>query len=164
MDKMTNGQSLVKEFSVEKKPRVKEIVIPALVIILIILVGGATGYFLAMRGAAMTTPAITKELVGGVELVQGPKEVGVKDEETFRDTAQGKIEVNDSTEIPEGSHKLIRPGGPSQTAYLTSSVIDLDQFTGKCVQAWGETFAAQKAGWLMDVGRVKILDRCPEGI
>ena len=43
----------------------------------------------------------------------------------------------------EGTHKLIRDGGPSKTAYLTSSVIDLDQFVGKKVKIWGETRAAQ---------------------
>ena len=82
----------------------------------------------------------------------------------FRSTAQGKIEINDNGDIVEGSHKLLRPGGPSQTAYLTSSVLDLNQFKGKCVQVWGETFASQKAGWLMDVGRIKILEVCPEGL
>jgi len=42
--------------------------------------------------------------------------------------------------------------------------LDLSEFNGKCVQVWGETFAAQEAGWLMDVGRLKLLDSCPEGI
>ena len=58
----------------------------------------------------------------------------------------------------EGTHKLIRDGGPSQTVYLISSVIDMSEFVGKKVQVWGETIDAQKAGWLMDVGRVKILE------
>jgi len=34
----------------------------------------------------------------------------------------------------------------------------LDQFVGRKIQIWGETYKAQKAGWLMDVGRVKILE------
>ena len=57
----------------------------------------------------------------------------------------------------EGTHKLIRPGGDSQTVYLTSSVLDLNQFVGKKVKVWGQTFSAKKAGWLMDVGRVEVL-------
>ncbi|MGB9707096.1 MAG: hypothetical protein ACPLXP_03430, partial [Microgenomates group bacterium] len=101
---------------------------------------------------------------GGAEVVEGPKEVGIKDVKTFRDYAFGRLKINDNGDIPEGSHKLIRPGGPSQTAYLTSSVVDLNQFLEKCVEVWGETFAGQKAAWLMDVGRVKILDSCPEGL
>lgn len=148
----------------EKKSILKEVFLPAGIILAIILAGGATGWFLANRGGLPIGPTQTKKLIGGAELIQGPKEVGIKDIETFRDTAEGKIEINDNSDIPEGSHKLIRPGGPSQTAYLTSSVVDLSQFLGKCVQVWGETFAGQKASWLMDVGRVKILDSCPKGI
>lgn len=136
---------------------------PALVIIAIILFGAVSGYFLANRGIA-ALPSKETELTGGATMVQGPKEVGIKDETVFRDTAQGRIEINDSEAVTEGSHKLIRPGGESQTAYLTSSVLDLNQFQGKCVQIWGETFAGQEAGWLMDVGRVKVLDSCPEGV
>lgn len=140
----------------------KRSAVPALVIIVIILAGVASGYFLANRGVSL--PEKETELVGGVTLVQGPQEVGIKDEELFPDTAQGRIEINDSEVVTEGSHKLIRSGGESQTAYMTSSVLDLNQFLGKCVQVWGETFKGQKAGWLMDVGRVKVLDSCPEGV
>ncbi len=157
-------QNLIQEFPQKKKLNWQEILIPALVIIAIIVAGGFTGYFFSKKGSVASGPTETKQLIGGAEQIQSSKEVGIKDEKAFRDTAQGKIEANDNGEIPEGSHKLIRPGGPSQTAYLTSSVLDLNQFLGKCVQVWGETFAAQKVGWLMDVGRVKILDSCPEGL
>jgi hypothetical protein len=58
----------------------------------------------------------------------------------------------------EGSHKLLRAGGDSQTVYLTSSVTDLDVFIGMEVELWGETFKGQKAGWFMDVGRVKVVN------
>ena len=58
----------------------------------------------------------------------------------------------------EGSHKLLRPGGVSQTVYLTSSVTDLDAYVGMEVEIWGETFKGQKAGWFMDVGKVKIIE------
>jgi hypothetical protein len=158
-------QNLVQEFpQTQKKLNLKEILVPSLIIVAIIIAGSFTGYFLSKRGSLVSGPTETEQLIGGAEVIQGPKEVGIKDEKAFRDTSQGKIAVNDNKDIPEGSHKLIRPGGPSQTAYITSSVLDLDQFLDKCVQVWGETFAAQKAGWLMDVGRVKLLDSCPEGI
>jgi hypothetical protein len=52
----------------------------------------------------------------------------------------------------------VREGGPSQTAYLVSSVIDLDSYAGKKVKVWGETFAAKKVSWLMDVGKIEILE------
>ena len=146
----------------KEKRNWREILLPAGGILLIVLAGVLTGYFLANRQAPGSVA--TRKLDGGAERVAGPKEVGIKDERVFRDTTQGKIEVNDSEVIVEGSHQLIRPGGESQTAYLTSSVVDLNQFLGKCVQVWGETFAAQKAGWLMDVGRVKVLDKCPANL
>ena len=153
---LPENDSPVKQFDqTSKASNLKAVLLPAVIILLIITAGGLTGWFLNNR---------SKSLTGGVEVIQGGKEVGIKDEKTFRDTASGRLEANGTSEASEGSHKLIRPGGPSQMAYLTSSVIDLDQFVGKCIQVWGETFAAQKAGWLMDVGRAKILDSCPEGI
>ena len=56
----------------------------------------------------------------------------------------------------EGTHHLTRDGGPSQTVYLTSSVVDLSSFVGKKVEIWGETQSSKKAGWLMDVSKVKV--------
>jgi len=53
---------------------------------------------------------------------------------------------------------LIRPGGDSQNVYLTSTVIDLESFVGKKVEVWGETIGAREAGWLMDVGKVKVTE------
>lgn len=158
--------NLVQQFPQEKKKfNLKEILIPTIIILVIIVAGGFTGYFLSNRSRGLTMiPTKTTELMGGAQVIQGSKEVGIKDEKAFKDTSQGKITVNDNKDIPEGSYKLLRPGGASQTVYLTSSVLDLNQFLGKCVQVWGETFAGQKAGWLMDIGRIKILDSCPEGI
>ncbi len=113
----------------------------------IIGAGVLTGFILSKR-------VVTSQLLN--EPLQQGKEVGSSDTKTFKDTAIGVIEKGGLN--GEGTHKLIREGGPSQTAYLTSSVIDLDQFIGKKVQVWGETFKAQKAGWFMDVGRVKVIE------
>lgn len=79
---------------------------------------------------------------------------GSPNEKAFNTSATGVLDKGGMN--GEGTHKLLRPGGPSQTAYLTSSVIDLDQLVGHQVTIWGETFKGQKAGWLMDVGRAKI--------
>lgn len=86
-----------------------------------------------------------------------PGEEGVKDASTFKDTATGTVQVNDGKITKEGTHILVREGGVSQNVYMTSSVIDLDKYIGKKVQVWGQTYGAQTAGWLMDVGRVKTL-------
>jgi hypothetical protein len=34
--------------------------------------------------------------------------------------------------------------------------VDLDKYVGKKVKVFGQTLAAQKAAWLMDVGRVEL--------
>lgn len=131
------------------KQNVKQGLVLVIVILVILGVGLLTGYLLSGgRGAGQL------QLAPGAE--QKGQEVGSTDVKTFKDTATGVIEKGGLD--GEGTHKLIREGGPSQTAYLTSSIIDLDQFVDKKVQVWGETFKGQKAAWLMDVGRVKILE------
>lgn len=129
----------------------KQALLMGIVLVSILGAGVVTGYLLS--GA--------KSLKSNLSIVQSGTsskgtEVGSENTKTFKDTATGVLEKGGLD--GEGTHKLIREGGPSQTAYLTSSVIDLDQFSGKKVQVWGETFQGQKAGWLMDVGRVKIIE------
>lgn len=81
---------------------------------------------------------------------------GVQDASTFKDSAEGTLQEGGIG--GEGSHQLVREGGVSQTVVLTSSVTDLSKFTGMQIKVWGETFKAQKAGWLMDVGRVEVVN------
>lgn len=79
---------------------------------------------------------------------------GSADENGFKDKVTGVLDKGGFN--GEGTHQLVRPGGPSQTVYLTSSVIDLDLLVGHQITIWGETFKGQKVGWLMDVGRAKV--------
>jgi hypothetical protein len=58
----------------------------------------------------------------------------------------------------EGTHHLERPGGVSQNVYLSSTVLNLQDFVDKKVQIWGNTISGKKAGWLMDVVKVKELN------
>lgn len=118
------------------------------VYVVLILLGLGTGYVLASKSTPAAGPNSTPEVV------KTDKVVGSTDTKTFKDSAEGKIEKGGVD--GEGTHKLVRSGGASQTVYLISSVVDLDQFVGKNVKVWGETFAAEKAGWLMDVGKVEI--------
>lgn len=118
--------------------------------IIIIGAGVATGNKLAGG------KAISRGLTGKAKVVKTEKSVGSTDTKTFRDSTEGTLESGGID--GEGTHHLVRPGGESQTAYLTSSVIDLDQYVGKKVKIWGETFSAQKAGWLMDVGKIELLE------
>jgi len=86
--------------------------------------------------------------------------IGIEQTEFEADEVMGILEAGGFE--GEGSHHLARPGGVDQTAYLTSSVVDLDQFVGHKITVWGQTFAAQKAGWLMDVVRVRLEELNPQ--
>lgn len=77
-------------------------------------------------------------------------------DQIFKDSATGTIEKGSINGV--GTHILNRPGGADQRAALTSSIIDLDLFVGKKVEVKGETNSSAKAGWLMDVGSIKILE------
>ncbi len=118
------------------------------VYVLLVTLGVGTGYMLSQ-----STPLAA--LSGSsVKMEKSDKVAGVTDTKTFKDSAVGTLEKGGID--GEGTHKLIREGGPSQTAYLLSSVVDLDQYVGKKVKVWGQTMQAVKAAWLMDVGRIEI--------
>lgn len=119
----------------------------------IVTAGVFTGYVLAQvkggsRGAAVNG---STTIGAGWERI-----VGVKDEKTFKDNAEGTLREGGID--GEGSHHLERAGGASQNVYLTSSTVPLDDYIGKKIKVWGETFAAEHAGWLMDVGRLELLE------
>lgn len=111
----------------------------------LIVLGIGTGYLLSR---ANSTGAVK------TGVVKTDKVTGSMDTSTFKDSAIGVIQ-KDGTD-GEGTHQLIRDGGPSQTVTLMSSVVDLDQHVGKKVKVYGQTLTAQKAAWLMDVGRIEL--------
>lgn len=129
----------------------KERIITLGVFVTLVFLGVGTGYLLSQRLPQATDAAREKP-----QRMKTDKTEGVSDTKTFKDSAEGTIERGGID--GEGTHKLIREGGPSQTAYLVSSVIDLDSYVGKKVRVWGETFAAEKAAWLMDVGKIEMLE------
>lgn len=127
----------------------------ALVMVLIVVAGVFSGFFLAkIKGRGELKLTEKGEIP---QVVSKGQVVGSTDTTTFKDQAVGVLEKNGSEE-QEGTHKLIREGGPDQTAFLISSVVDLDAYVGHKVEIWGETFYSDKVGWLMDVGRLKVLD------
>ncbi len=79
---------------------------------------------------------------------------GIVDKKTFKDSVEGILREGGID--GEGNFHLERPGGLSQNVYLTSTTVDLSNYIGKKVKVWGQTFQAEKAGWLMDVGLVEI--------
>lgn len=84
-----------------------------------------------------------------------PTEAGVLDPKVKYDNATGVLKAGGIGN--EGTHHIERDGGPTHFVYLTSSVIDLESFVGKKVEVWGETLASKKAGWLMDVAKVQVV-------
>ncbi len=118
----------------------------------IIILGGVTGFILSK---SITSSKSSSSSVSNTS-TSGKKVVGSADTKLFPDSAEGTLEEGGIN--GEGTHKLIRPGGDSQTVYLTSSSLDLNQFKGKKVKVWGQTFAGAKAAWLMDVGKVELLE------
>ena len=81
---------------------------------------------------------------------------GEKDASAFKDEVEGVLLTGGVN--GEGTHRIVREGGVSQTVYLTSSSVDLNLFVNHRVMIKGETFRAQYAGWLMDVGQVKVVE------
>ncbi len=137
----------------------KNIFLPSLIILTIILSGIGTGWLLAgtsNKKAIVSDNVSSIDRAPGAKVSESGKEVGIDDVKTFRDDAEGTL-VEGGID-GEGTHHLERPGGVSQNVYLTSSVVDLDQFVGSKIEVSGETIGSKKAGWLMDVGRVKIIE------
>lgn len=143
-----------------KPPTGKKLPKITIFIVVAVILGGITGVLLANnRISNKKDSGVDKTLQAGptsAEDVVAGETFGSSDESTFRDSAEGVIQKGGID--GEGSHHLLRPGGSMQTVYLTSSVVDLDLFVGHSAQVWGETFDAKQAGWLMDVGRVKVLE------
>lgn len=147
MKEVNNREILIHNFEEGKKKR-KKITLAA---VLIIAAGIFSGFLLSKSESVPSFSPSSVSETHGKKIV-----VGSVDTKTFRDQAEGVLETGGID--GEGTHKLIREGGESQTVYLTSSVLDLSQFVGKKVRIWGETHAAQKAGWLMDVGKVETIE------
>lgn len=124
----------------------------------IVLAGVLSGFVLSKQfSSSSASPSATKTESQVVsEGLKVGDVIGHVTDEFFSDPAEGVIQTGGID--GEGSHRLLRPGGEARNVYLTSSVIDLDLLVGHKVKVWGDTFAAQKAGWLMDVGKAEILE------
>lgn len=148
---LNNGeQPLVHQFEEVKPAGNSKIIAGAALIIFVGILSGFVLNRLSKKNQTVS-PSGTVTQTGA----SGKKTVGSSDTKTFSDSAEGTLQAGGVD--GEGTHRLIRPGGDNQTVYLTSSVLDLNQFEGKKVHIWGETFKASKAGWLMDVGKVEVL-------
>ncbi len=121
--------------------------------VVVVLMGIYTGYLLSGVNTKSTSSTSTNT---SKAIVVKENEAGIADESKFSTTTDGVLEEGGIQ--GEGTYHLVRGSGPSQYAYLTSSSVDLSTFVGKKVQVWGETMSGKKAGWLIDVGKIKVVE------
>lgn len=159
MDKKKTAQeSIVTSPKISKNPEgISSIFTKNLFILLIVAVvmGGMTGYIFTNKRSGNGGNALTSGIIDSSKISKGTV-VGSNDTKTFKDTAAGALKNGGIN--GEGQFHLVRPGGESQNVYLVSSSVDLSKFIGKKIKVWGQTQTAQYAGWLMDVGRVEVLE------
>jgi len=122
-------------------------------LVLIALLGIGSGFGLAQLS---TKAGKNISLLSNNNSVTKGKTFGSSDTTTFKDTTEGVLKTGGID--GEGQYHLVRSGGESQNVYLTSSSVDLAQFVDRKIKIWGETQEGERAGWLMDVGRVEVLD------
>src|SRR5258708_39055180 len=120
--------------------------------IVVVLVGLGVGFLVSGKKSS------NKPIAAGSKISVSQTEAGVKDPSTIKDvtTATGVLKIGGIK--GEGKYHLERPGGLSETVYLTSTTVDVSPFVDKKVQVWGQTLASQNAGWFMDVMKIKIVD------
>lgn len=122
------------------------------IIALAVLLGIGTGYGIStMKGGSSNSTKDTAKVAEGGSQTSA----GVKDIKTFPDEVEGTLKEGGFE--GEGNFHLVRPGGDDQNVYLTSTTVDLSLFLDKKVRVWGQTFEAEKAGWLMDVGYIEVI-------
>lgn len=154
-EKKLPKKNLIHELNSPKKKNESMAKQLILTIVIVLILGIGTGYIASnFSGGGQKGPLSINEEESSGEIKKGFT-TGVDDAEQFPDTAEG--EVTEGGIDGEGEYHLVRTGGDSQNVYMTSSAVDLSQFIGKKVKVWGQTQKAQKAGWLMDVGKVEVL-------
>ena len=153
-NKMQN-KPLIHDFN--KKDSVKMAFTPKVITLLlvVVLVGVVSGYLISNKNSNTTGGSTTTGGISNSSSVAKGTIVGSNDTATFKDTAQGTLQIGGID--GEGAFHLVRPGGDSQNVYLTSGTVDLSKYINKNIKVWGQTQAAQHAGWLMDVGRIEVL-------
>lgn len=126
------------------------------VIVGAVLLGVLSGFIATKFNSNSNAAPSSKEVGKAGDVAAGGQSAGIKDTKTFKDTAEGVLKEGGIE--GEGSYHIERKKGQAdQNAYLTSTAVDLSAFVGKKVRVWGQTFSAEKAGWLMDVGYIEII-------
>lgn len=120
--------------------------------VLIVLVGSVVGFGLSRSKVVKAS----KEGSISPELIKTSIEAGYKDTKLFESIVTGTVKKGGL--FGDGTHTLVQDSNPKNPAALLSSVVDLDEYVDKHVQIWGRSQKGLKAAWLLEVGRVKILE------
>ena len=147
------------ETSPLKLPKESKIIY-IIIVVLAIISGFWISRFLPTRQSVSDTGLDKSKNIEATKIVEGQEiKAGTTYgnlSKNFSDNATGVIKAGGVNN--EGTHTLLREGGVTQNAALTSSVVDLDLFIDKKVEVKGETNDSNKAAWFMDVGSIKILE------
>lgn len=146
-----NDESVLRDFTQPQQTLFSRNFI--IVLLVVAFLGVGTGYLLTRVGKTAITGGTVS--TSSSEIAKGTIE-GSDDLKTFKDPAEGVLKKGGVED--EGQYHLVRPGGESQNVYLTSSIVDLSKYLSRKVKVWGETQKAKRVGWLMDVGRVEVLE------
>ena len=147
------------ETSVIKMPKESKIIY-IVIVVLAIMSGFWLSRFLPARSSISDNGLDKSKNIEATKIIEGqeikPGTTYGNISKNFADSATGVIKAGGVNN--EGTHTLLRDGGITQNAALTSSVVDLDLFIDKKVEVKGETNDSNKAAWFMDVGSIKILE------
>lgn len=168
MTAMADGVDEIKPIHFEEKPvetpvervavtkKTSNLGMKFLLTLMIVVAGIGSGYLLSVILPAQASKNEIASAPESSDEVKVGAVYGDQDKSKFKDEAEGVL-VRGGVD-GEGSHHIMRAGGKSQNVYLTSSVLDLSLFENHKVEVDGETFESQKAGWLMDVGRLQVIE------
>lgn len=138
---------VVKKLPTDNNAKMKLI----LVGIVVVIAGLGTGYGLSGASAKSTNSPATAQVAEKTVDSEGRV-----DESVLSGPEQGVLREGGID--GEGTHYLDRGLGAEKYIYLLSTVLDLNSFVDKKVEVQGQTLGADKAGWLMDVVRVKVIE------
>lgn len=147
--------TVMKKFPDTKKAAKSNLVM-VLIAFVVVGMGVLTGWFLSGTKASSDTKTGAANQSKNSDEKTASGEEGALDEEVKYGEVEGKL-VEGGIK-GEGTHHIERNNNPSQYAYLSSTVIDLDKYIDKNVHIWGETISSVNAPWLMDVVKIKIAE------
>ena len=110
-----NKKGIVKEMSIKKTPSTKNIAINISVSLLVVIVGIFSGWGLSQVVSKQSSQTPEEQAMVNEEEIK-PGDIYGQETNGFRDSAEGVL-LKGGIE-GEGSHRILRPGGETQTVYI----------------------------------------------